>query len=69
MDNKSKDDILNNNPHTDGKVVRDYERLAEKLKRLGIDNKSKYSLSPPLGGNVTVTPFNSHCLIKNIKKP
>jgi len=69
MKKLNKKEILEKNPQTDRKVVSDYERLAVKLKKLGIDTKPRYSLSPPLGDGVVSAPLSPQSSLKKVWKP
>lgn len=44
--------LLRKNPNVSKSVVVQYSRLEKQLKNLGVDTKPRYTLSPPLGGNV-----------------
>ena len=68
MDKSTKDNILSKNAKTDPKVVKDYERLEKKLKKLGVDTKPKYTLDPPLGGNGIRSLISQQSSPKKIKK-
>ena len=43
-------DIMEKNSRVDKNLVRQYEKLAEELQRLGVEIKPKFGLSHPLGG-------------------
>jgi len=47
------DVVLKRNPQVSKSVVTQYRELAKKLKKLGVDTKPRYTLSPPLGGAVS----------------
>lgn len=44
--------ILRSNPAVSREVVAQSERLEEELRKLGVDLRPRYSLSPPLGDGV-----------------
>lgn len=44
-------DVRERNTGIDFEIVAAYERLAEKLKKLGVEIKPSYNLEPPLGTN------------------
>ena len=46
-------DVLKRQPMVDRRVVDAYERLEQKLLKLGVVVKPSYSLEPPLGTNET----------------
>ena len=50
--------VLASNPKIDKRLVESFERLERELQKLGVDTKSKYTLSPPLGGG-TLNAFNN----------
>jgi len=52
MEEKQEAKIVRDNPKVDRKVVAEYDRLAAKLRKAGIDISARYSISPPLGGAV-----------------
>ena len=41
--------MLASNPKVSKSVVKQYRELEKKLEKLGVDTKSHYTLSPPLG--------------------
>ena len=45
-----KAEILRRNPMVDPDLVERYEKLELELRRLGVDTKPKYTITPPLGG-------------------
>jgi len=49
---REQSETLRKNPKIDRKVVVAYERLANELRRAGVEIKSEYSISPPLGGPI-----------------
>ena len=57
------DVILKTNPQIDTAVTSDYERLANQLRRLGVDLSTRYSLEPPLG-DTTAFPSRLRAVAK-----
>lgn len=47
------DEILGKNPKVSKRVVAQYRELEKHLKKLGVDTKPHYTLSPPLGGTIS----------------
>jgi len=53
MEEKEKQtEALKKNPKIDRKTVASYEKLASELRRAGVEIKSEYSITPPLGGPI-----------------
>ncbi len=50
---KNAEELLNSNPKISRSIVSQYRDLEKQLKKLGVDTKSHYTLSPPLGGIVS----------------
>jgi hypothetical protein len=50
---------LDTNLYVDRKITRQYEVLEVELKRLGVDVRPKFTVSPALGGAPITVPFNS----------
>lgn len=50
---ETRDELLKNNPKISKSAVEQYHKLEEQLKKLGVDTKPRYTLSPPLGGIVS----------------
>lgn len=44
--------LLRTNAKVNRELVESHARLEEQLHRLGVDTKPRYTLSPPLGGDV-----------------
>jgi hypothetical protein len=44
--------VLSQSPHVSRAVIEQHQRLEERLVKLGVDVRPRYSLSPPLGGAV-----------------
>jgi hypothetical protein len=51
-DRQTTDDLMERNPRVDRNVVSVYEKLAGELEKAGVDTRTKYSISPPLGGGI-----------------
>ncbi len=49
---KAIEQVLASNPKVSKSVVKQYRELEKKLEKLGVDTKSHYTLSPPLGGAI-----------------
>ncbi len=43
------EELLKNNPQISKTVVEQYRDLVQKLEKLGVDTRPRYTLSPPLG--------------------
>ncbi len=43
------EELLKNNPRVSKPVIEQYRDLVQKLEKLGVDTRPRYTLSPPLG--------------------
>jgi hypothetical protein len=50
--------VIASNPKIDRRLVEQFSALEEQLRKLGVDTRPKYTLSPPLG---EFSLFNSSC--------
>jgi hypothetical protein len=57
-------DIVDKNPQIDRKVIADFQRITDHLIGLGIDMEPRYSIEPPLGGNIPSVLSNKGQTIK-----
>lgn len=58
--NKPPEEILGHNPAVSKSIVSKYHELEKELHKLGVDTKSRYTLSPPLGGAVSYLSHKQH---------
>ena len=47
---KDKKEIIRNNPMVDENIITQYEKLDAELRRLGVDIRPKFNITPALGG-------------------
>jgi hypothetical protein len=52
------DDLIERNPKVDRHLVSVYDKLARELEKAGVDMRTRYSISPPLGG--TLLSLSTH---------
>ncbi len=50
---KTTEEVLNSNPKISKLVVFQYHELEKQLEEVGVDTRSRYTLSPPFGGIIS----------------